>query len=201
MASSAADPEPWSSYLRSPQNEVLDLGWCVEDKHLSTFVRWDGYRKLIYSLGLSTKQCCLPDEPIFASLSCFVANTESIRLGCLNPVPILTSTDDGTRCASQTDCKVDFVCARPAEKENLLRLTARESEQESDKVVLWTGPRGEIWDGGIYCPPQLRRHSDRFLSYCWDLASKACYYAFDLAFVGESFLGVSDQVHKFTTGD
>lgn len=101
-------------------------------------------------LGSSSKECCLPDKST-TTLSCFTANTTPIQLGCLKPVPILTSTDEKTRCASEDGCKNGLVCVRPAEKENLLRLTVRSGELEHEEVVLWTGPRGEIYDEGEWC--------------------------------------------------
>lgn len=81
------------------------------------------------------------------SLSCFMANTIPSRVGCLDPIPILTSTDVEERCASESGCKEGNLCVRPAEKEALLRLTMREGAQP-EKVVLWSGPRREIWDEG-----------------------------------------------------
>lgn len=64
-------------------------------------------------------------------------------------MPILSSTDEKVRCASENGCKEGFVCVRPAEKENLLRLTVRSGDElEHEEVVLWTGPRGEIYDEG-----------------------------------------------------
>lgn len=52
---------------------------------------------------------------------------------------------------------------RPAEQEALLRLTVKESE--STKVVLWSGPRREIWEEGKtdYWPVVERMLSGRVL--------------------------------------
>lgn len=130
VASSEEGFDPWSLFLKSSRNDEMEFGWCVDFAELDS----------------SPRECCLADEPTSTSLSCFVANTTPIRIGCLNPVPVLTSTHEDVRCQSETGCKDGFACARPTEKENLLRLTVMNNGQEREEVVLWTGPRREIYD-------------------------------------------------------
>ncbi|KAF9447627.1 hypothetical protein P691DRAFT_776009 [Macrolepiota fuliginosa MF-IS2] len=130
MVSSLANSDPWGSFLKSPPDGGVDLGWCVDAKEF----------------GSSSKECCLPDETLSTALSCFVANTTPNQIGCLDPIPVLTSTDATLRCASENDCKGGHVCLRPSEREGLLRLTVTGGEEKHENVVLWSGPRREIWD-------------------------------------------------------
>ncbi|EKM77676.1 hypothetical protein AGABI1DRAFT_114978, partial [Agaricus bisporus var. burnettii JB137-S8] len=125
MASSSIDRDPWTSFLKSTKNDDIFLGWCIDSNALDS----------------SGKECCLPDESKNDTLSCFVANTVPTRVGCMDPIPILTSTKTTDRCESGTDCRNGHVCVRPAETEELLRLTIKGNELEPDKVVLWSGPR------------------------------------------------------------
>ncbi|KAJ3573613.1 hypothetical protein NP233_g2329 [Leucocoprinus birnbaumii] len=147
MVPSEEDSDPWSSFLKSSKNDEMEFGWCVDSAELGVCINVLTYAKANEDrLESSSKECCLPDEPTLTSLSCFVANTKPIQLGCLNPVPILTSTDPKVRCYSETGCHDGSVCVRPAEKENLLRLTVLHNDQDREEVVLWTGPRNEIYD-------------------------------------------------------
>ena len=157
MASSSHLPDPWSFFLLQKSTiQESELGWCIEAAHISPSVCLFRRSTLItIPIDSSSDLCCLPDNPTEASLACFLANNQPT---CLNPVPILT--EQHKRCEDK--CEDDFVCVRPAESENLLRITVLDPWQKRQRVVLWTGPLQEIYnDGGLlhsltYC----RRSSD-----------------------------------------
>ncbi|KAL9709462.1 hypothetical protein Ac2012v2_007197 [Leucoagaricus gongylophorus] len=124
MAFSTHLPDPWTSFLLTESTTYApELGWCTETAHFNA----------------SSSQCCLSHHPT-PPLACFLANTQ--QSACLDPVPILTQQH--TRCAADT-CKDGFICVRPAETDHLLRITVFDPQQKRQYVVLWQGPRHEIY--------------------------------------------------------
>ena len=74
---------------------------------------------------------------------------------CLDPISILNDPKDLNRCKSATDCTSipDSLCVRPDAKAQLLRLTVRlpplTGAGRNEEVVLWSGPRREVWEEGF----------------------------------------------------
>jgi len=135
-SSLASQNDLWYSILVQRKREQT-LGWCVE-------------------LMDEEDSCCSHNRNTY--LSCFAnLDTPTVK-GCLNPIPILTSTSNATRCSTSGDCPSTFVCVRPAETEQLLRLTVDHGLDSKQQIVLWKGPFEEVWEE-VKVSPLLPRFS------------------------------------------
>lgn len=147
MAFSTHLPDPWTSFLLTESTTYApELGWCTETAHFSlSFILFyfSCFFDIMMPIDASSSQCCLSHHPT-PPLACFLANTQ--QSACLDPVPILTQQH--TRCAADT-CKDGFICVRPAETDHLLRITVFDPQQKRQYVVLWQGPRHEIYHHGM----------------------------------------------------
>ena len=111
-------------------------------------------------------ECCsfdaeAPVHPPAAQLSCFMMAKNPNAGHCLDPVLILSpdrSKDSKvySRCYSRSDCASEagglpMECVVPHPRAELLRLTVEsplwEVKTES-RVVLWSGPKDEVWEEG-----------------------------------------------------
>ncbi|KAF8626451.1 hypothetical protein AX15_004867 [Amanita polypyramis BW_CC] len=115
----------WTAALRrSHENEPK--GWCVD-----------------YSLLSKSQNCCSRDMSSFSPLACFrEIEGYSPLHGCLDPLTIL-AVPDGTRCSTISPCPARYICSRPDEQEQLLRLTTG-YPMEKQIIILWSGPPDEI---------------------------------------------------------
>jgi len=78
-------------------------------------------------------------------MSCFSTTIDATETGhCIDPVPLLTDRGDSRRCSSTQPCNPRSICIRPTALEHLLRITFR--YEESETVVLWSGPPVEVWE-------------------------------------------------------
>jgi len=143
MTSPTHLPDPWNFFLLQKSTiQDSELGWCIEAAHFSLSVCLFHRSALItISIDSSSDLCCLPDNPTPASLACFLATHQPV---CLDPVPILTGQHK--RCTDR--CEDNYMCVRPAEFENLLRITILDPWQKHERVVLWTGPLQEVYNDG-----------------------------------------------------
>ncbi|KAF5381612.1 hypothetical protein D9615_005501 [Tricholomella constricta] len=117
--------DAWTSYLNQGSTDQ-NLGWCAGPL--------DG-----------GNTCCLTKKT--PGLSCFVSTDTPSTRGCLNPVPVLTSASKVERCNFTADCPGLSICVRPDETEKLLRLTVvRPFVDAKSEVILWSGPREEVWE-------------------------------------------------------
>ncbi|GLB41095.1 putative peptidase family M50 [Lyophyllum shimeji] len=124
LGSQNSSDDTWSSYLFR-DDTVPPLGWCA---------------------GPFDERSCCPNNKT-SGLSCFASTDNPLDKGCLDPIPILTSSSPTERCTSTTDCSATSICVTPYKHEHLLRLTIhRLSKADEAKVILWSGPRQEIWE-------------------------------------------------------
>ncbi|OAX41218.1 hypothetical protein K503DRAFT_685956 [Rhizopogon vinicolor AM-OR11-026] len=117
----------WSGYLLGPTPAVYKQGWCVNT-----------------SLLTGDEQCCMNMNASerASSSSCFVSFESTAEKHCVDPVAILSKTQN--RCDSSTLCLKSQSCIEPWGDGDLLRITVH--HQGKDSVVLWSGPRYEVWE-------------------------------------------------------
>lgn len=88
-----------------------------------------------------------------ALLSCFTTNSPEMRR-CLDPLPILTRPADNPRCRVDADCTGDnTICIRTDPAAHLVRLAYKSVwnvEGPVEQIVLWHGPRQEIYEQGTF---------------------------------------------------
>ena len=103
--------------------------------------------------------------PPDSQLSCFIPTLDEEGGRCVDPVPILnpTGTKSVERCFSPSDCNLagnteEMECIRLSTNTHLLRITVlppiwervRHGSNATSKTVLWSGPREEVWDQGLW---------------------------------------------------
>lgn len=127
LGTSNLSQDIWTTYLTSPEIRPT-LGWCIDGKLLE-----------------GTDACCSPSVGSMSTslLSCFTGARFSKDVqGCLDPIPILTGRNETTRCTRE--CGSGMVCVEAGPETQLLRLTVVYPSKE-EAVVLWSGPRSEVW--------------------------------------------------------
>jgi len=110
------------------------MGWCVEAL-------------------THPESCCVKENS--SVLSCFRSIEDPSHRGCIDPIPILTLSDNDSRCSSISNCVGGSVCVLPDKAQPLLRLTVQRPSSPTQDVVLWSGPLREVWeqvDVGILMP-------------------------------------------------
>ncbi|KAJ4001428.1 peptidase family M50-domain-containing protein [Lentinula boryana] len=119
----ASEEDRWSQYLM-PQIpiDVPWYGWCVSQELFRT----------------NSAECCKDAHPTLDRL-CF--DSLGRGKGCLNPIPILSTSDHQFRCKAGSDCNDDAVCVQPDSSSSILRLSV-----QGQDLILWNGPRSEIWE-------------------------------------------------------
>ncbi|KAH7890390.1 hypothetical protein F5I97DRAFT_1799357 [Phlebopus sp. FC_14] len=120
--------DPWDEYLLTPSPD-LTRGWCVDN---SLSLNNSGQLAMPFA-------SCIPN----GLHSCFVSFDGSSAQYSLDPVPILAKNT--TRCSSNVECTSSTVCLMPRSDEQLLRITV-ELDFREEEVVLWKGPKREIWE-------------------------------------------------------
>lgn len=144
--------DAWSTYLLEPTPAVYKQGWCASVSQLT------GEHSILgnsLSLWLSTpsdtERCCtnMNSSDEGSSLSCFVSFGNEVEEYCIDPVPILSKTQN--RCTSSASCLESQSCVQPRGNRDLLRITVRHQGKgtENERVVLWSGPMYEIWEQGM----------------------------------------------------
>ncbi|KAF9000773.1 hypothetical protein BDZ89DRAFT_694474 [Hymenopellis radicata] len=124
----SGDEETWTSYLTKPRNPMEMMGWCVPGPAFLD----------------SPETCCVEDVSV-SLLSCFTNGNEQ---GCVDAVPLLTKPKENIRCQADFECSGDSLCVRPDTVAHLFRLTVRFpdwKENDAEDVILWHGPRAEVW--------------------------------------------------------
>ncbi|KAH7919843.1 hypothetical protein BV22DRAFT_1099015 [Leucogyrophana mollusca] len=151
---SSEDGDLWSQFLLDSPNlpAVNDLGWCANVQPS------DG----------ESLQCCATEGQgsLQTSTSCFVSFQSPRERHCVDPIPIMTQ--DRNRCTDVMRCGASEACIKPRDHEELLRISVQRDsalrEPLSDEVILWAGPKTEIWEqveiGTLvprlgFLPPQL----------------------------------------------
>lgn len=102
----------------------------------------------------------LPCDPASGKIRFEITDPESVdfdepqtaRTKCLHPNPILQIPSSKCPCPNSK-----WVCIRPLEAENVLRIRMKDSSYEG-QVVLWQGDRR-----GVMEDVQIGRHGPRFL--------------------------------------
>ncbi|KAF9050961.1 hypothetical protein BDZ89DRAFT_1056867 [Hymenopellis radicata] len=124
----SGDEETWTSYLTMPRTPMEMMGWCVPGPAFLD----------------SPETCCVEDVSV-SLLSCFTNGNEQ---GCVDAVPLLTKPKENIRCQADFECSGNSLCVRPDTVAHLFRLTVRFpdwKENDEEDVVLWHGPRKEVW--------------------------------------------------------
>lgn len=121
--------DAWSTYLLEPTPTVYTQGWCVDASQLS-----------------DDHQCCFDADNSASLLSCFVSFESKMEEHCTNPVAILSQIRN--RCDSSTSCLESQSCIKPRRDQDILRITVNNEEAgtEDERIVLWSGPRYEVWE-------------------------------------------------------
>lgn len=99
------------------------------------------------------QSCCGESSP---SLSCFQSPTDT---RCLDPIPLLTQTDknqEPRRCSLSASCSPVSLCVWPRQGEQLLRISMRLSDSSPEEILLWSGPRREVWEQGVHALPDRK---------------------------------------------
>ncbi|CEQ39390.1 SPOSA6832_00924 [Sporobolomyces salmonicolor] len=137
----------WRSYLSrpSPSTSVEDytnLGWCLPSSSFSA------------SPDLPNSNCCASTPVNSASHSlCFEAASPSSSepfFACLDPVPFFPPSETiPRRCLDQSSCLNagdETVCARPASKEQVLRIGVAADDTDGDgrRTVIWQGDSQDV---------------------------------------------------------
>ncbi|TFK24087.1 hypothetical protein FA15DRAFT_704849 [Coprinopsis marcescibilis] len=115
----------WSKFLHSKPSRI-SKGWCLNPE------------------TIGNEDLCCPVH-VESTQSCILSAGDESRLGCVDPIPLLTRLPP-MRCESVADCPDGDVCGNLINKRELLRITVRDGNQGSDKVLLWSGPRIEVWE-------------------------------------------------------
>jgi hypothetical protein len=114
--------------------------------------------------------CCQPQKPVpvppEAPVSCFVPIMKP-RIDqswgcCMDPVSILTPSHEDAipvRCQTDSSCSDSQVCLVLGAMEQLMRITSRPPTWDASsptspngtgmRVVLWDGPRDEVFEEGM----------------------------------------------------
>ncbi|KAI0045918.1 hypothetical protein FA95DRAFT_74971 [Auriscalpium vulgare] len=122
-ASLGGSDDVWTTFLAGPPSPTLGEGWCI---NTTLFLNASGV-------------CCDGSAPASA-LACFSGAGET---HCVDPIPLLgTKEMNGPRCSDE--CAGAQTCVRPRAGELLLRILVR--SDGDDRVVLWRGPRVEVWE-------------------------------------------------------
>ncbi|KAG1733856.1 uncharacterized protein EDB91DRAFT_624050 [Suillus paluster] len=121
--------DAWSTYLLEPTPAIYKQGWCVNESQLS-----------------DDQQCCVDTDNRTSSLSCFASFASTMETYCTDPVAILSKMQN--RCDSSTLCLESQSCVKPTGDRDLLRITVhhQETSTNDDRVVLWSGPKYEVWE-------------------------------------------------------
>jgi S2P endopeptidase len=142
--------DPWTSYLKTPPAShptEPTLGWCAGPLRKS-LISTETPSKPHASFTEPAEQCCSLDAS--PGLSCFTSIDTPSNRGCLNPIPILTALKDDNRCSSNADChNSSSTCVSPDKIERLLRLRVERPSENWTEVVLWSGPKEEVWNEGL----------------------------------------------------
>ncbi|KAK0228990.1 hypothetical protein IW262DRAFT_1265153 [Armillaria fumosa] len=116
--------DAWGNYLAATHPSPSE-GWCVEK---DVFFEAPG-------------SCCLEGVAV-SLLSCFTTDSDT---GCLDAVPLLTKPKENVRCDFLYGCEGNTICVRPAESAQLLRISVQVTGQEDDEIILWRGPKKEVF--------------------------------------------------------
>jgi hypothetical protein len=132
------------------------LDGALPDRGIWVSAEASMYTELMPGSGLPT-HCCPAEEHIHiatsSGLSCFTSADPIAEEHCLDPTQFLIANDSqAVRCVSARDCLHGFACVRPHSSEQLVRLTVVSDPWSSpewrEEVILWKGPRDQIWKQG-----------------------------------------------------
>lgn len=122
----ASSSDPWDEFLLSPSTPAATRGWCFEKSGLA---------------NTSSSPECQSTDGRF----CFVLVDDTNDQYSLDPVAVLAR--DLTRCDTSADCTLLSSCVVPQYGQQLVRVALLSSGlSSSEEVVLWKGPRREIWE-------------------------------------------------------
>lgn len=151
----------WFQFLLGgypPELEAPTQGWCSEktwfDSEYSSPFLFQNNKLMLIFLALENS-CCIPSKnPLSASLgSCFTPypSSSNTQFGhCLDPVPLFENSTQ-LRCTSDASCGRGYMCISPALSAELLRIiTVDLGDGGVEKVVVWRGPRKEVWEQGEF---------------------------------------------------
>ncbi|KAL4080055.1 hypothetical protein V8B97DRAFT_2054053 [Scleroderma yunnanense] len=118
--------DPWDAFLLAPVAPVVSQGWCLENSMLE---------------NVSTSLGC----PSMSGHFCFIRmEGQSDQYG-FDPIPILTGSP--ARCDASGGCIPSSSCMALQRGQQLVRITLLDlSHDGEEEVVLWSGPREEIWE-------------------------------------------------------
>lgn len=115
----------WDDFLLAPVAPVVSQGWCLNNSVLQ---------------NVSTSVQC----PFTNGHFCFTSVERSSDSYSLDPVPILTG--NSTRCNASVACTPSSSCIALQRGQQLVRITLLNLSDGTEEVVLWSGPREEIWE-------------------------------------------------------
>ncbi|KZO94428.1 hypothetical protein CALVIDRAFT_539169 [Calocera viscosa TUFC12733] len=122
--------DPWETFLLSKAPQEQRRGWCIDS---SEFVS-------------SSTACC--SEPSTPELACFVpmsASPSEYQGHCLSPLSLFNRNNTTPRRCDPSGCPVQHLCIIPSPEAQLLRITFVDMERGKERVVVWKGPRSEVW--------------------------------------------------------
>ncbi|KZT51544.1 hypothetical protein CALCODRAFT_521297 [Calocera cornea HHB12733] len=132
--------DPWELFLLSKAPQEQRRGWCIDS---SEFVS-------------SSTACC--SEPSTPELACFVpmsASPSEYQGHCLSPLSLFNRNNTTPRRCDPAGCPGQHLCIIPSPEAQLLRITFIDMDRGKERVVVWKGPRSEVWRQvrvGTYLP-------------------------------------------------
>ncbi|KAJ8594748.1 hypothetical protein M405DRAFT_784284 [Rhizopogon salebrosus TDB-379] len=124
--------DAWSAYLLETTPAIYKQGWCADMSQLT-----DDDRCCTNLTNMNAS-----DRP--SSLSCFVSFENAAETYCTDAVAILSKIQN--RCDSSVLCLTSQSCIEPRGDRDLLRITVRHQGTKDERVVLWSGPKYEVWE-------------------------------------------------------
>ncbi len=138
----------WSEYLQGTYHHP-SLGWCISAASLGA------PQKVLspHSVLTHTPQRARTHvaHPLHLLRLSHVSSRSTAGLaGCADPVPVLTAPAPGprARCTTDAACGDNARCVLPREDAELLRISVL-SDEGPERVILWRGPREEVWEEGM----------------------------------------------------
>lgn len=115
---------------------------------------------------LDNPDLCCSKDTTSPGVSCFESVESSSHRGCLNSVSILARPGHERRCTSSDNCLDGSICIRPDDTERLMRLTVHRdwSSGALPEVILWSGPKEEVWEEGLVLTESSDSHTNETVS-------------------------------------
>lgn len=124
----SVEEDVWAKYLLNSQPQMGKKGWCLQQDTLEP-----------------SSSCCLPGKGNETNACFHDLQDDGAPLGCMNPVGLLTNIT-AVRCNVDKGCAHEEACGVFDDKLGILRIRARDGLEGPERILLWSGPRKEVWE-------------------------------------------------------